>query len=124
MAAIKKGDLVNLFRRAEPGMGIVLEQVDDVGGALQIGDPRATTAHCRELPWRDRTEMIAGIVAISGRGELAHKFFYYNSSWCKKYKNSFSLVKWFKTPSVFGATELADTGWYPTDWLKTIRKSA
>ena len=123
MVAIKKGNLVNLYRRTEPGMGIILKQVDDVAEVLKIEDARSTTARCRALGWKEKGELMAEIVENCGEHELTHKFLYYNSSWCKKYKNSFSFVKWFKTPSVFGSKELADTGWYPTDWLKTIKKS-
>ena len=36
MSNIKKGDLVHLFRRRVPGMGIVLDRVEDVNGYTEF----------------------------------------------------------------------------------------
>lgn len=123
MAEIKPGSLVKLHRRRRSGMGIVVKQVDDVAALLEIDDGPATTAACRELQWHERTPFIDEISAVSGEHDLCYKFFYFNAKWCKKYKNEFSLVRWFKTPSIFHMTENEMVTWYPTDWLKTVKKS-
>jgi hypothetical protein len=120
---IQQGDLVNLYRRVGSGVGIVLEQIDDTSKVLKIPDGRQFTANVRDMHWNTRTKVIAEVVELTDKPRLGSMFFYYNSQWCKKYKNSFSFVRWFKSPSAYGAIETQKDGWYPTEWLKTIKKS-
>tara|TARA_R100000664_G_C2724519_1_gene116876 strand:- start:412 stop:786 length:375 start_codon:yes stop_codon:yes gene_type:complete len=122
LGEIKTGSLVKLHRRRKQGIGLVVKQIDDVAGMLLIEDGRELTATCRDLLWHERSTFIDQIAAKSGESELCYKFFYFNAKWCKKYKNSFSLVRWFKTPSLFTMIERETVSWYPTDWLKTVKK--
>mgnify|MGYP003149592688 CR=1 FL=1 len=123
MVEIEVGSLVKLHRRKKQGLGIVIRQVDDVAALLEIEDGPEVTAACRELAWHERTPFIDAIGSATDESELCYKFFYFNAKWCKKYKNKFSLVRWFKTPSIFSMTETDQTTWYPTEWLKTVKKN-
>ena len=117
---IKRGDLIEISRRKQRGLGIVLHQIDDVADMLQISDPRTVTVQVRELLWHERQEYIKQMTTKHGHPEVTYKFFYYNAKWCKKYKNKLSYVRWFKRPSAFGSVEINECEWYPTDWLKTL----
>lgn len=121
MEEIKKGSLVRLHRRRKQGMGIVIKQINDVAKILKIDDGRQITATCRDLAWHERTPFIESISKLSGEYDLCSNFFYYNAKWCKKYKNEFSLVRWFKNPSIYTSSESQQTSWYPTEWLKTVK---
>jgi len=120
---IQQGDLVNLYRRVDSGMGIVLEQIDDASKVLKIPNGKQFTATVRDMNWNTRAIVIAEVKLLTDKPHLSTKFFYYNSRWCKKYKNTFSFVRWFKHPSAYGALDSQKDGWYPTEWLKTIKKS-
>lgn len=126
---IKVGDLVCLPRRKTPGMGLVLKHLTDVSTLIGIEDPHRLLSEVGSHNWFKREATIVKVADECGLLEVTRAFFYYNSGPFKKYKNSFTLVKWFNAPSAWvkqptkvteqyaGPTDV-DPMWYPSDWIK------
>mgnify|MGYP003628294317 CR=1 FL=1 len=121
---VKVGDLVGFYRRKTPGMGIILEKMDNVleysgvdqGAAFQI----AENAQGRTY-WEKKSaieELCGKLSTERSRQNSLRLFFQYNERWCRKPKTTFVRIKWFKSPSEYEGTIRDEEGWYPADWVR------
>ena len=119
---VEVGDLVGFYRRKTPGMGIILEKIDDIleyaGVDRDIAFSIAENAQGRTY-WEKKSAI----------AELCDKelvcptslrlFFQYNESWCRKPKTRFVRIKWFKAPGSYESRVTEKEGWYPADWVRS-----
>ena len=125
--SVEVGDLVGFYRRKTPGMGIVIQKMDNVleasgvdrDVALQI----AENAQGRTY-WEKRSA-IADLCGSANNSSFLKLFFQYNERWCRKPKTAFVRIRWFKPPSEYEGTIRDEEGWYPADWVrrKVVKKS-
>ena len=124
--SVDVGDLVGFYRRKAPGIGIVVQKMEDI---LEIAgvDPAialeiAENARGRTY-WEKRNAIaeLCGPPAVSsiGNSELLKLFFQYNEKWCRKPKRAFVRIRWFKPPSEYEGTIRDEEGWYPADWVRS-----
>ena len=120
---VKVGDLVGFYRRKAPGMGIILEKIDNVleecgveeYGAFNIAE------NARGRTYWEKKEAIKdlGGDADTNNTELLRLFFQFNEKWCRKPKKAFVRIKWFRHPGAYESTIREEEGWYPADWVKS-----
>lgn len=107
----KIGALVELFRRKNKGLGIVLE-VSDSKQIIEIYDPK----------WHDlyRQDKIS-----EKRKQLFQCYNYYDKWPQTNHVRRYVYVKWFKRPSEWETNEiLKDFDWYPADLLRAVSSVA
>lgn len=139
MSNIEKGDLVHLFRRRVPGMGITLDRVKDVNdyaefdlseAFLKIFDKNHPEYFLRDVPdkmvfrWQHESSLIQDINETIIRRKpsldeaLISSFWTFNRAYSvqrrgaivKEPKVDFCLVMWTRPPSDYGAQ--------PSHWHK------
>jgi hypothetical protein len=119
--SVKVGDLVGLYRRKTPGMGIILEKMEDVlnGSGIDraVAFDVAQNAEGR-TSWEKHNLVKQLCGSAIGNTEFLGLFFRYNESWCKKPKTSFVKIKWFRQPGSYASRIIDSEGWYPADWVK------
>jgi len=126
MAAIQVGDLVSLYRRKVPGLGLVVKKThnlaDHAGFDEEIfkyaPDPR--TAGRTPPNWWYRIEEA---IRDAADPDAAQSFVNYNHYGAKKtkLKKSFIRVRWVRKPSDYHATTtFSEEQWIPSDWAKPI----
>ena len=128
---VKKGDLVCLYRRKTPGLGIVMDREDDTYEKLE-SNPNYYVfmdLYVGATNWRAKKKACDYLLLNSGLDEdLVYAFLICNSfygangapSW-KKFKRDFILVKWFTLPSNYESDRIhKDILWLPTDWFKKV----
>ena len=97
------GDLVGFYRRKTPGMGIILERIDDVldycGVDRAIAFSIAENAQGRTY-WEKKSAIAELCDTQPTCPTSLRLFFQYNESWCRKPKTSFVRIKWFKQPGL------------------------
>ena len=129
--SVEVGDLVGFYRRKAPGMGIILEKIDDIlehsGVEQEIAFQIAENAQGRTY-WEKKSaieDLCGKLSPDRSRQNSLKLFFQYNERWCRKPKISFVRIKWFKHPSAYEATMREEEGWYPADWVKrkVVKKS-
>jgi hypothetical protein len=120
--SVQVGDLVGFYRRKHPGMGIVLEKIDNIletaGVDEHVAFQIAENAQGRTY-WEKRSaiqDLCDGMVKDPRALRL---FFQYNDKWCSKPKKSFVKIKWFKQPRAYEGRIVENEGWYPADWVKS-----
>jgi hypothetical protein len=120
--SVEIGDLVGFYRRKTPGMGIILEKMDNVLEAGEI-DSEAAFEIAKNAQGRTFWEKKSAIEDLSGKHTTSHwalqLFFQYNERWCRKPKITFVKIKWFKYPSAYESTMRDEEGWYPADWVRS-----
>ena len=122
------GDLVGFYRRKAPGMGIVLEMIEDILEAGEI-DREVAFEIAENAQGRTFWEKKSAIEDLCGKHTASHwalkLFFQYNEKWCRKPKTTFVKIRWFKHPSEYEGTIRDEEGWYPADWVrrKVVKKS-
>ena len=119
---VQVGDLVGFYRRKSPGMGIVLDKIDNIlehaGVDEHIAFQIAENAQGRTY-WEKKNaiqELCDGQPVHSTSLKL---FFQYNDKWCSKPKKSFVRIKWFKQPRAYEGRISENEGWYPADWVRS-----
>ena len=120
---VEVGDLVGFHRRKIPGMGIILEKVEDVLDASGVDHDLALQI-AEEARGRTYWEKVHAVRELSGdivtpAQSLLKLFFQYNEKWCRKPKTAFVRIKWFKPPSEYEGTIRDEEGWYPADWVRS-----
>lgn len=128
---LKKGDLVCLFRRKTPGIGIVMRRHDSVLEELQEGSYYQffMDMYLDAINWRARKKACDYLIINSELDEdLVYAFLLNNSffgmggtpNW-KNMKSDFIYVRWFSSPSNYEASRLEkDILWLPTEWFKKL----
>ena len=128
MKQIEKGSLVCAFRRAQPGVGLVIHRERDLASYLQIDidllhrrkemeSSTDLTGRVTMAWWVEIEEEIAN----STNQQVAKEFLAYNHYGRKKtLKKDFSYVKWIKKPSEFAQMIRGKEGWIPSDWLRVL----
>ena len=117
------GDLVGFYRRKTPGMGIILEKIDNIletcGIEQHVAFSVAENAQGRTY-WEKKSaiEDLTDGASVKNT-ELLRLFFQFNESWCRKPKTSFVRIKWFKPPGAYESTVREEEGWYPADWVRS-----
>ena len=119
---VQVGDLVGFYRRKTPGMGIILERIDDILEYCGI-DRDVAFQIAENAQGRTYWEKKSAIEDLSN-GEKVHStslklFFQYNDRWCSKPKKSFVKIKWFKQPRAYEGRIAENEGWYPADWVRS-----
>lgn len=150
MAVPMKGDLANLFRRKEGGVGLVLQNVSNASDYLNIDlnglfvklYPCSANDYAIPMAYEQKYLYLSQIK--QGIKDREHKKLfdevcsYTDSHFClydKKLKKrvlkrfpineSFTKVKWIKPPSEYSSDSVSQWAqkemWYPSDWLKKIK---
>tara|TARA_B100000287_G_C20435502_1_gene703353 strand:+ start:135 stop:506 length:372 start_codon:yes stop_codon:yes gene_type:complete len=120
---VQVGDLVGFYRRKSPGMGIILDKVDDVlyecGVDHDVAFQIAKNAEGRTY-WEKR-EAVKDLCGgeYTEKPQMLKLFFQYNDKWCSKPKKSFVRIKWFKQPRAYEGRIAENEGWYPADWVRS-----
>ena len=119
---VQVGDLVGFYRRKSPGMGIVLDKIDDILEHAGV-DEHIAFQIAENAQGRTYWEKKSAIEDLSN-GEKVHStslklFFQYNDKWCSKPKKSFVKIKWFKQPRAYEGRIAENEGWYPADWVRS-----
>ena len=119
---VQVGDLVGFYRRKSPGMGIVLDKIDDILDHAGVDEDIAFQI-AENAQGRTYWEKKSAIEELSD-GEKVHStslklFFQYNDKWCSKPKKSFVRIKWFKQPRAYEGRIAENEGWYPADWVRS-----
>jgi len=116
------GDLVGFHRRKNPGMGIILQKIDDIleecGVDPVIAFQIAENAQGRTY-WEKKSAIEELCQMKSAKSETLRLFFQYNEKWCRKPKTSFVRIKWFKQPGAYEGRMTEKEGWYPADWVRS-----
>ena len=119
--SVNIGDLVGFYRRKTPGMGIILEKIDDIleycGVDRDIAFSIVENAQGRTY-WEKKNAIEELCEKKTKCPASLMLFFQYNERWCRKPKTFFVRIKWFKPPSAYEATMREEEGWYPADWVK------
>ncbi len=119
--AVNVGDLVGFYRRKTPGMGIILQKVDNIlehaGVDQDIAFQIAENAQGRTY-WEKKNAMQELCGDQEVHSASLKLFFQYNDKWCSRPKTSFVRIKWFKQPCAYEGRMTEKEGWYPADWVK------
>tara|TARA_R110000824_G_scaffold92217_4_gene223878 strand:+ start:8272 stop:8673 length:402 start_codon:yes stop_codon:yes gene_type:complete len=128
---VQKGDLVKLFRRKHPGLGLVVKEVEDITSLVKQPEvfEKLYRNYFSAADWgeyhtaRDKFTMDSGL-----EEELACAFLNYSklTTFSKGerpptvvIKKAFMYVRWVNRPSEYEVNQIrAIGGWYPTEWLK------
>ena len=93
---IKVGELVSLYRRISPGLGIVVECSEDV---IVDSEKAQVFLTYNTLFWNLK-----------------------DTNDANRLKTQFVRVKWLQTPSNYGVKKIrSQIGWFPADWLKKVQ---
>ena len=130
---VETGDLVKLFRRNRPGVGLIIRCTEDVVKEMNNPDLLHELFKSREHghTWQERNVAISKFLEESDLAmELAEAFLRYNSFHAYRpltieksvsLKVSFAYVQWVKRPSEYAQMQIRrDFGWYPIEWLKKV----
>ena len=119
---VQVGDLVGFYRRKSPGMGIVLDKIDDIldhaGVDENIAFQIAENAQGRTY-WEKKSAIEKLCDGTPVHSTSLRLFFQYNDKWCSKPKKSFVKIKWFKQPRAYEGRIAENEGWYPADWVRS-----
>ena len=123
MAKVKVGDLVCMYRRKNKGLGLVLEQIDDIVSEMDAEVPVDVIIETMSTlkTYNDRHKYRSRQIASSHNPAAAKVFFEFNAQpWCRRPKYKFAKVRWFKKPSAYESSVRQDETWCPQDWLKRV----
>ena len=124
MSKIGQGDLVGFYRRKIPGMGIVLDKIDNILDHCEV-DADVAFQIASNAEGRTYLEKKLAVDTLCNNTSKNPKdlqvFFHYNQKWCAKPKVSFVKVKWFKQTAAYDRGVSETQGWYPADWVRSIR---
>jgi len=120
---VQVGDLVGFYRRKAPGMGIILDKVDNILEECGVDQYAAfnIAENAQGRTFWEKKEAIKGLCGgdDTPNTELLRLFFQFNESWCRKPKTSFVRIKWFKQPGAYEGRMTEKEGWYPADWVRS-----
>jgi hypothetical protein len=119
---VQVGDLVGFYRRKTPGMGIILQKVDNILEHAGVDEDVAFQI-AENAQGRTYWEKKSAIQDLCD-GQQVHStslklFFQYNEKWCRKPKTTFVKIKWFKQPGAYEGRMTEKEGWYPADWVRS-----
>ena len=119
---VEVGDLVGFYRRKTPGMGIILERIDDILEYCEV-DRDVAFQIAENAQGRTYWEKKSAIEDLCRKKPKCHTslalFFQYNEKWCRKPKTTFVRIKWFKQPAAYEGRMTEKEGWYPADWVRS-----
>ena len=120
--SVEVGDLVGFYRRKTPGVGIILQKIDNILEHAGV-DQHVAFQIAENAQGRTYWEKRSAIEELCGGGK-AHStslrlFFQYNEKWCRKPKTTFVRIKWFKQPAAYEGRMTENEGWYPADWVRS-----
>jgi len=130
---VKVGDLVYLYRRKRPGLGIVVKYMPDAISQLGIEKELGSTLTQWHdaATWRERELLRLAFTQKSADKEAAEAFMHYNSFYSPsikdqtKLKREFVWVKWIHLPSDYEMIKMKQTsGWFPIDWFKMYKSDS
>jgi hypothetical protein len=119
---VQIGDLVGFYRRKTPGMGIILEKIEDILEYCEIDHDVAfqIAENAQGRTYWEKKSVIEELCGTRPKSPTALKlFFQYNDKWCRKPKISFVRIKWFKRPAAYEGRMTENEGWYPADWVRS-----
>ena len=129
---VKVGELVNMYRRNSPGLGLVIECcediVEDLGCREELGSFIGRWLETDD--WSDRIDLRNDFIDSVVDSEKAHVFLTYNTLFwnlkdandANRLKTQFVRVKWLQRPSNYGVKKIRNQiGWFPADWLKKVQ---
>ena len=124
---VKIGDLVCMFRRREPGLGIVLKH-RNTDKELEQFKLEETLQYLKESgDYRSknntRDKLFNEIEKHKNRegAELAKVYLEYNNGWEMRVKKDFVYVKWFNSPSEYEIDKMyRQTCWVPAEWVRSV----
>tara|TARA_Y100000310_G_scaffold129503_1_gene128646 strand:- start:594 stop:992 length:399 start_codon:yes stop_codon:yes gene_type:complete len=127
------GDLVCLYRRKKPGLGLVVKHEPDAIKQLAIENDLTgiLTDWHNAGTWREREALRLMFMKEAGDKEIAEAFMHYNSFYSpsikeqSKIKKEFIWVVWIQLPSDYEMIQMKqNSGWFPIDWFKKYAPSS
>ena len=117
---VEVGDLVGFHRRKIPGMGIIMQKMDDVLEAAGVDREIAleVAANAQGRTFWEKRNAVHDLCGTANNSPFLQLFFQYNERWCRKPKIAFIKIRWFKHPSEYKGRIRDEEGWYPADWVK------
>ena len=119
---VQVGDLVGFYRRKTPGVGIILQKIDNIlehaGVDEHVAFQIAEIAQGRTY-WEKKNAMQELCGDQEVHSASLKLFFQYNDKWCSRPKTSFVRIKWFKQPCAYEGRMTEKEGWYPADWVRS-----
>ncbi len=134
---IQVGDLVSLYRRTRPGLGVIVAKVENVAELTKHGekDIKKLVSSWNAGPdFKTRNRAISNFIEESRLDDdLAVSFLqsngFYRYSQKKtnkdynKIKRTYVKVMWLRRPSDYNVTiTRRKIDWFPSNWLKIIKE--
>ena len=133
MDKTRVGELIKLYRRKRPGIGLIIFHVPDILQEMENPEALCALYKSREAghTWQDRNRACHEFTEEAGLSiGLAEAFLRYNSFHSYQaekpkipngVKTDFVYVRWFKRPSEYEKVQtIRECAWYPADWLKKV----
>ena len=120
--SVHVGDLVGFYRRKTPGMGIILEKIDDILEYCKVDRDIAfqIAENAQGRTYWEKKSAIEELCDTKNKSpEALRLFFQYNERWCRKPKIRFVRIRWFRQPAAYEGRMTEKEGWYPADWVRS-----
>jgi len=123
---IQIGDLVCLFRRKRPGIGIVLRRSADIFEKLGVDlekelQKKACSPPSKPLEVSQLLDVLDSRYNINDK-DLINSIYLFNAGWNTKTKTQFVFIKWLQRPSNYDMNEIRrEEEWFPSEWVKTLK---
>lgn len=134
--SIEIGSMVRLYRRTNPGVGVVVRKIEDVSFYCKNGMDDITLLVERwndTESYSDRNHVINDFLRASGIDhDLGSNFLITNGFYkytheksgksLKNIKYSYVKIFWISNPSDYNIrVTLRKVEWYPTKWLREVK---
>tara|TARA_Y100001937_G_C7097558_1_gene320836 strand:- start:176 stop:601 length:426 start_codon:yes stop_codon:yes gene_type:complete len=135
---LEAGDLITLYRRSQPGLGVIIEKVDDVISISKNGEEnlkKLITEWNDGKDFRTRNRAISNFIEDTGLDDAlvisflqSNKFYRYSLGKpvknIKNIKKTFVKIFWISKPSDYNVKIVRrNIDWFPIDWLRAPKKS-
>ena len=134
---LKVGDLITLYRRNNPGIGIIIKKTEDIIAICKNGEKNLQRLIS---DWNNGKNLKMRNLAISNFIESvgiedglvisflqSNKFYRYSPEGpakdIKKMKKTFVKIFWLSTPSEYSVKIIRrNIDWFPIEWLRAPKK--
>ena len=135
---IQVGDLVSLYRRTTPGLGVIITKIDDVADLTKNGESdikKLVSSWNAGLDFKTRNRAISAFIEESKiEDDLAISFLQSNGFYrysqkktnkdYKKIKRTYVKVMWLRRPSDYNVTiTRRKIDWFPHSWLRILKEN-
>ena len=124
---IQVGDLVSLYRRTRPGLGVIVTKVDNVADLTKHGEKdikKLVSSWNAGLDFKTRNRAISAFIEESKLDDdLAISSQKKTNKDYNKIKRTYLKVMWLRRPSDYNVTiTRRKIDWFPSNWLRIIKE--